>query len=298
MEVIDTVTRLQACADAHRAGGLRIGLVPTMGALHRGHLSLVEEARARADRVYVSIFVNPTQFDDPADLDRYPRTLELDLAACREAGVDVAFTPTASQMYPEGSQTLVEVDHLSKPLCGATRPGHFRGVTTVVTKLLMAAKPHVAVFGRKDFQQLAVIRRMARDLLIDVEIVGAPTVRESDGLAMSSRNENLDAEARVQATVVPRALDAAEAALRSGCRNAAQLIALAESEIEKSPRAVIDYLELRDPETLAPAPPRLENETLLALAVFMRPPDAAEGGVRLIDNRVLDASRVSEEPPR
>jgi pantoate--beta-alanine ligase len=288
VDVIDTVSGLQAWADAQRKESLRIGLVPTMGALHRGHLSLIDAARARADRVCVSIFVNPTQFNDPADLERYPRALESDLAACREAGVDVVFAPSAAEIYPAGCQTHVEVEELSRPLCGATRPGHFRGVTTVVSKLLLAAKPHVAVFGQKDFQQLAVIRRMARDLLFDVEIVGAPTVREDDGLAMSSRNANLDPEARLQATVLVRALDAAEAALAAGQRSAARLLALAEQEIEKSPRAVIDYLELRDPETLAPAPPTLEGETLLALAIFMRPPYAAEAGVRLIDNRVLD----------
>jgi len=294
VEVISDVSSLQDRADRHRADGLRIGLVPTMGALHRGHLSLVETARARTDRVYVSIFVNPTQFNDPADLNGYPRTLESDLAACRKAGVDVVFTPTADEMYPPGCQTTVAVDELAGPLCGATRPGHFRGVTTVVSKLLSAAKPHVAVFGEKDFQQLAVIRRMARDLLMDVEIVGAPTVREPDGLAMSSRNENLDAEARAQATVVPRAIDAVQAAFRSGERNAAQLVALAEAEIAKSARAEVDYLELRDPETLRPAPPELEGETLLAVAVFMRPPGVAAGGVRLIDNCLLDPRQRAE----
>jgi pantoate--beta-alanine ligase len=296
VEVLGEVRELQARADSIRAAGERIGLVPTMGALHRGHLSLVELARARADRVCVSIFVNPTQFNDPADLERYPRTLERDLEACRNAGVDLVFAPTAAEMYPEGAQTRVEVGALTEPLCGASRPGHFTGVTTVVTKLLMAAKPHVAVFGEKDFQQLAVIRRMARDLLVDVEILGAPILREDDGLAMSSRNENLDAEARAQATVLVRALDAAEAAVAAGERDSARLLHIAAAEVGKASRAALDYLELRDPESLSPAPASLERETLLALAVFMRPQGGGEGGVRLIDNRVLEPGRVSEEP--
>ena len=293
MDVIESVRALQARADRERADGLRIGLVPTMGALHPGHLSLVDAARARADRVYVSIFVNPTQFNDPADLAGYPRTLESDLAKCREAGVDVVFAPPALEMYPQGAQTIVEVEALAQPLCGATRPGHFRGVTTVVTKLLMAAKPHLAVFGQKDFQQLAVIRRMARDLLIDTEIVGAPTVREPDGVAMSSRNENLDAEGRAQAVVLARALEATEGALAAGCLETEQLLMLARQEIAKAPRAAVDYCELRDLDSLEPAPPTLERDTLLALAVFIHPPGAREGGVRLIDNRVLHVGRAS-----
>jgi len=191
-------------------------------------------------------------------------------------------------MYPEGAQTLVEVLELSKPLCGRTRPGHFRGVTTVVAKLLLAAKPHVAVFGEKDFQQLAVIRRMVRDLHLDVEVVSAPIVREDDGLAMSSRNANLDREARVQARVLVRALDAAQEALAAGERDAQALLGLVRAEIGKAPRAEIDYAELRDPESLASAAERLEGATLLALAVFLRPAAGYDGaGVRLIDNRVL-----------
>jgi pantoate--beta-alanine ligase len=173
MQRVESVRDLQALADAERAAGLRIALVPTMGALHPGHLSLVEAARRRADRVWVSIFVNPTQFDDPSDLDRYPRTLPDDLEACRAAQVDLVFVPTAAQMYPEGAQTRVEVLELSKPLCGRTRPGHFRGVTTVVAKLLLAAKPHVAVFGEKDFQQLAVIAQALLGL-VRAEIGKAP----------------------------------------------------------------------------------------------------------------------------
>ena len=287
LERIDTVRALQACADAERAAGYRIALVPTMGALHAGHASLFKIARQRADRVWVSIFVNPTQFDDPRDLAAYPRTLESDLALCREAGVDLAFTPDAAEMYPEGAQTGVVVGALAEPLCGASRPGHFRGVATVVTKLLVAAKPHVAVFGEKDYQQLAVIRQLARDLRLDVEIVGAPTLREPDGLALSSRNRHLDADARRQAVALVRALDAAESAVAAGERDAARVQALVHAELAAAPRAQIDYAELRDPTTLAPAPAQLTGPALLALAVFMHP--ASDGGrtVRLIDNRVL-----------
>ncbi len=294
---IETVRELQTLAERERAAGRRIALVPTMGALHAGHLSLVKTARERADRVVVSIFVNPTQFDDAGDLAHYPRTLDADLAACRDAGVDAVFLPDAAEMYPDGADTWVEVGALSKPLCGAARPGHFRGVTSVVAKLLLAAKPHVAVFGEKDFQQLAVIRRMARDLLFDVEIVGAPIVREPDGLALSSRNRNLDPEARRQAVALVRALDAAEAALAAGERRAAELLELVRREIAKAPRAAIDYAELRDPETLAPAPEHLDAPALLALAVLLRPPpDGGGAPVRLIDNRVLHPQARGGEP--
>ncbi len=192
----------------------------------------------------------------------------------------------------------MEVTGLTQTLCGSARPGHFRGVTTVVTKLLLAAKPHVTVFGEKDFQQLAVIRRMVRDLGFDVEIVGAPIVREPDGLAISSRNALLDPEARVQAQVLSRALAAAERAVDADERDGARLLHLVRSEIEKAPRAVIDYAELRDPDSLEPAPPRITGPTLLALAVWLRP---AEGGagpeVRLIDNRVLHPLHDQEDPP-
>jgi pantoate--beta-alanine ligase len=297
MRVVKTVREIQAQADTARAAGARIALVPTMGALHMGHLSLIEEARRRADLVWVSIFVNPTQFNSRRDLEEYPREVEIDLARCREAGADAVFLPDADEMYPEGSQTWVEVTQLSVPLCGASRPGHFRGVTTVVTKLLLAAKPHVAVFGEKDFQQLAVIRRMVNDLCLDVEIVGAPIVREADGLAISSRNWHLDAEARGQATALSRALDAAERAAAAGERDAACLLRLAEAEIEKAARAEIDYVELRDPESLAPSPPRLAGSALLALAVWFRTePGPTQAKVRLIDNRVLYVQHQQEDP--
>jgi pantoate--beta-alanine ligase len=283
MRIIDEVARLQALADAERAAGRRIALVPTMGALHAGHLALVAEARRRADVVVVSIFVNPAQFGPGEDLDRYPRTFEADLARCEEAGADVVFAPQPEQMYPPGDQTRVEVCELTRPLCGRGRPGHFRGVTTVVTKLLLAAKPHCAVFGEKDFQQLAAVRRLVRDLCFDTEIVGVPIVRESDGLALSSRNANLAPELRAEARVLSRALDAAERLVQAGEDQASRILGLVQVELAKAPSASVEYAELRDPESLEPAPSRLEAKALLALAVNFP-------GARLIDNRVLHPS--------
>jgi pantoate--beta-alanine ligase len=286
METLRTVRELQARADAERAAGRRIALVPTMGALHAGHLALVGEARRRADVVCVSIFVNPAQFDARADLAAYPRTLEADLEACRAQGVDRVFLPDERELYAAGHQTWLEVSELAKPLCGASRPGHFRGVATVVAKLLIAAKPHLAVFGEKDFQQLALVRRLVRDLGLEVEIAGVPTVRESDGLALSSRNVRLAPESRRQAVCLVRALDAAESALAAGERRSAALLAVAREEIAKAPLARLDYAELRDPETLAEAAATLVAPVLLALAASW-PGRAGEGDVRLIDNRVL-----------
>lgn len=290
MEQVTSIAELQQRSDAERAAGRRIALVPTMGALHAGHLTLVDLARRHADRVWLSIFVNPTQFEDPKDLAAYPRTLASDLEACRAAGVDLVFTPEAAAIQPPDAQTAVEVGALAEPLCGASRSGHFRAVATIVAKLFLAARPHVAVFGEKDYQQLAVIRRMARDLHFGIEIVGAPIAREADGLARSSRNVNLDPEARAQALVLVRALEGAERALAAGERRREALLHLVRLEIEKAPRAEIDYAELRDPETLAPAPAELRGPCLLALAVRMLPSRPGAGPtVRLIDNRVLSA---------
>ncbi len=291
MRVVQRILELQALADRERAAGARIALVPTMGALHAGHLSLVDEARQRADRVWVSIFVNPTQFEDAADLRDYPRTLDADLRKCREAGVDAVFAPDCEEMLPPGGQSWVVVGEAARPLCGRSRPGHFRAVATIVAKLLLAAKPHVAVFGEKDYQQLCVIRAMVRDLGFDVEIVGAPTVREADGLARSSRNVHLHPEARRQAVALVRALDAAEAAVAAGELGAARILQLARAELEKAPLARIDYVELRDADSLGPAAEQLERPTLLALAVRFGAPE--RGAVRLIDNRVLDPRRAT-----
>jgi len=292
VELLETVRDAQARSDALRAAGRRLAVVPTMGCLHAGHLSLVEAARRHADVVWVTIFVNPTQFGPGEDFERYPRTREADLAACRQAGVDAVFLPPAEEMYPEGAQSWVTVSDLTRPLCGKDRPGHFRGVTTVVTKLFHATRPAVAVFGEKDFQQLAVIRRMARDLLFDVEIVGASIAREADGVARSSRNALLDPECRREARVLSRALGAAECAVAAGERRAAALLQLVSLELGKAPRGRVDYAELRDPETLEPAPPELAGPALLALAVVF---EADGGPVRLIDNRVLRPA-ASEAP--
>lgn len=257
-------------------------LVPTMGALHPGHLELVRRAREIAGpqgSVAVSIFVNPIQFDRPGDLAAYPQPLEEDLRKCEEAGVDLAFTPPAGEMYfPDRSITVTE-SLLSRHLCGATRPGHFDGVCTVVLKLFQLFQPDAAVFGEKDAQQLAIIRRMVRDLDVPVEIVGHPTVREPDGLAMSSRNARLTPEHRADAPRVRRALEGARSLLPFGERAAGPFLAAARKHLEDSPFLKIDYLELVDAETLQPVG-HIRRPTLLATAVFY-------GEVRLIDNLTL-----------
>jgi pantoate--beta-alanine ligase len=279
METLTEPRAMHAWADARRVAGERIALVPTMGALHDGHLALVAEARRRADRVVVSIFVNPIQFDRRDDFERYPRPLDEDTARCAAAGVDAVYAPGAAAMYPEGFQTAVEVARLTEPLCGRVRPGHFRGVTTVVTKLFHAVRPDVAVFGEKDWQQLAVVRRMTADLDFGIEVVGVPTVREADGLALSSRNRLLAPGDREAARCVPRALEAAADAVEQGETRAAALVARATAEIAAEPRARVEYAELRDPDSLEEVE-EVTAPTLLALAVWV-------GGVRLIDNRVV-----------
>jgi pantoate--beta-alanine ligase len=270
---------MQAWADGEHAAGRRIALVPTMGALHAGHLALVAEARRHADRVVVSVFVNPIQFDRRDDFEKYPRTLDADAALCAGAGVDAIYAPAAAAMYPEGFQSAVDVAALTEPLCGATRPGHFRGVTTVVTKLFHAVRPDVAVFGEKDYQQLAVVRRMTADLDFGITIVGVPTVREADGLALSSRNRRLGPADRAAAVCVPRALGAAADAVRSGEARATVVADRAAAVIAREPRARLEYAEVRDPDTLA-AVDDVTSPAVLALAVWV-------GGVRLIDNRML-----------
>lgn len=299
MQIITSRIGLQEWSDAQRASGHRIALVPTMGALHQGHLSLVAEARRHADRVVVSIFVNPTQFNDAKDFERYPRDDDADLEACRQAGVDVVWLPAVQELYPDAAQTWVEVEGLAKPLCGANRPGHFRGVTTVVTKLFVAARPHVAVFGNKDFQQLAVIRRMTRDLGFGIEIVGGETIREPDGLALSSRNVHLGPAARVQSRKIVAALDEAEVLVRSGAREHASILAAVKKCLSEATLARIDYAELRDPETLELAPATLGDTTLLAIAMqFEADLDGQGAPVRLIDNRVLlSATAAAANPP-
>jgi pantoate--beta-alanine ligase len=275
---------MRAWADQARGAGRRIGLVPTMGYLHDGHLSLVAEARRRAEACVASIFVNPLQFGPREDLDRYPRDLPRDRDALRAAGVEVLYLPTADEMYPPGFQTAVSVAKVSTGLCGRSRPGHFGGVTTVVTKLFNAVKPHVAVFGEKDFQQLAVIRRMANDLDTGIEVVGAPIVREADGVAMSSRNAYLSENERAAARCLSRALAAAREAVAGGACEAAAVLAPARAVLEAEPAARVDYVELVDVDSLEPVD-RIAARALLALAVFI-------GRTRLIDNTILTASNA------
>ncbi|HIF93555.1 MAG TPA: pantoate--beta-alanine ligase [Myxococcales bacterium] len=302
MKIIESRSELQGWSDRQRAEGHRIALVPTMGALHAGHLSLVKTARERTDRVIVSIFVNPTQFNDPSDFEGYPRVMDDDLAACREAGVDVVWAPAAEELYPQGaasSATWVDVEGLTDPLCGSNRPGHFRGVTTIVTKLFLAARPHVAVFGEKDFQQLAVIRRMTVDLGFGIEIAGGQTVREHDGLALSSRNVRLGRNARRQALVISRSLALAESMVAQGERSHAAILEVVRKQLDEATQASIDYADLRDPESLLPAPESLDGPVLLAIALQFEPDntdntdntdESANVGaaVRLIDNRILN----------
>ncbi len=276
MIVIESVAQMQQFARERRG---EIALVPTMGYLHEGHASLMTEARRRAKTVVVSIFVNPTQFGVNEDLDSYPRDLERDKKVAAAAGVDVIFAPKTADMYPEGYQSYLNVEELTTHLCGASRPGHFRGVTTVVAKLFNIVMPTLAVFGKKDFQQLAVIRRMVKDFNFDVEIVGMPIVREADGLALSSRNARLTPEQRQEALCLSRAIAAARDAFGKGERSVAVLKEKALTVIGAEKGAEVDYLEFRDQDTLLPQEEANER-TLLALAVRV-------GSVRLIDNCVL-----------
>jgi pantoate--beta-alanine ligase len=252
-----------------------------MGYLHQGHVSLLEEGRRRGDMLVLSIFVNPTQFGPKEDLSRYPRDLEGDLAKAERAGVDVAYVPEAAAMYPTGYQTFVEVERLQQGLCGASRPGHFRGVATIVLKLFNAVQPTVAIFGAKDYQQLQVIRRMARDLDLDVDVVGMPIVREPDGLALSSRNAYLSPDERRRALALSRALGSARAAFAAGERDAAVLTANARHVLDAAEGVRLDYLELRDGESLETLAGRLERPAVMAVAAFV-------GHTRLIDNQLLE----------
>ncbi len=276
MTVVRTVAEMKALCRQWRREGKRIGLVPTMGALHEGHLSLVRASKERDDVTVVSVFVNPTQFGPNEDFRAYPRDLDKDAACLRQAGVDVLFHPEAAGMYPAGFRTYVQVEDLQDRLCGKSRPGHFRGVATVVLKLFHIVAPDRAYFGAKDAQQVVIVRRMARDLDLDVEVVACPLVREPDGLALSSRNAYLSTAERSAALVLSTALRWAEKAVAAGERDGARLAAGVRSVIEREPLARIDYVEAVDPETLEPVA-ELGGEVLLALAVFV-------GATRLIDN--------------
>jgi pantoate--beta-alanine ligase len=280
MERLRTPAAMRTWADVRRAAGARIGLVPTMGYLHEGHMSLVRVAKeVGCSSVAASIFVNPTQFGPGEDYEKYPRDEARDLSMLDAAGVDAVYLPEAKDMYPEGHQTHVEVRTVSQGLCGASRPGHFRGVSTVVAKLFLAAKPHVAVFGEKDCQQLAVIRAMNRDLDFGIEIVGAPIVREEDGLAMSSRNVYLSGDDRIAARCLSRGLFRAKELFGKGERDAGTLVFAAKAAIEGEPLAKLEYAEGRDTASLAPLSGSVGAITILVAAKV--------GPTRLIDNITL-----------
>lgn len=286
MQIVSSVADMQKLSKKWHRAGVRVGLVPTMGYLHAGHLSLVHEARRRVGRkgrVVVSIYVNPTQFAPTEDLAKYPRDLQRDLKLCREAGADAVFTPGDEQMYPGNAEgkysTYVVEENLAKTMEGASRPEHFKGVTTIVAKLFNCVLPEVAVFGQKDFQQAAIIKRMVQDLNFPLEIVVAPTMREADGLAMSSRNKYLAGENRAQAVILVHALQAAQAAVRKQPMSAARLRSDLKKFFTAAPLGRLDYVEFFDPETLQPVK-TVKRGTHMALAVFF-------GKTRLIDNARL-----------
>jgi pantoate--beta-alanine ligase len=280
MQIIETVSSMHEWSERERREGRRIALVPTMGFLHEGHLSLVRDAKKRAHRVVVSLFVNPTQFGPGEDFAAYPRDFERDRGLLEKEQIDVLFHPAIEAMYPDGAETYVEVENLSLPLCGAIRPGHFRGVASAVAKLFNIIRPHIAIFGEKDYQQLQVIRKMVRDLSMGVEVVAHPIVREEDGLAMSSRNAYLTPDERRAALCLSRSLCKAERLLRRGERSAGALIKLVRTELAQEPLATVEYVKLCDPETLTEID-EIATTALLALAVRF-------GKARLIDNRVLN----------
>lgn len=279
VKIIKTVHEMHRVADRTRQAGLRIGLVPTMGYLHEGHLSLVRQALKVTDRVVVSIFVNPLQFGPTEDLTAYPRDLDRDLELIDQHGVHFAYLPQKKEIYPGDFATSVRVAKLAERLCGASRPGHFEGVTTIVTKLFAAVKPHVAIFGQKDAQQTIIIQRMVRDLNLDVEIQVAPTVREADGLAMSSRNAYLSAAERREAPALYRALMVGEKMIARGERHAQKVIEAMRDVIAPQRSAEIDYIEAVDAKDLTPVA-ELKDSILLAVAVRF-------GNARLIDNALV-----------
>jgi pantoate--beta-alanine ligase len=281
MEIINRRQRMASISRKLRRENKTVAFVPTMGALHEGHLALVKEARQSSDVVIVSIFVNPEQFNDKGDLERYPRDLTADAALLAEYEVDYIFAPENPEIYPEGFATYVYVEGVSEGLEGASRPGHFRGVATVVAILFNTVRPDLAFFGQKDAQQVAVIKRLTTDLGFETEIVVVPTVREESGLALSSRNRILTDEEREKASVIYRSLREAKVAFKQGERNAAKLIEIVQTGIATEPLAIVDYVSVVDSKTLEPVEKVPDTETLIAAAVRF-------GSVRLIDNVVLN----------
>jgi pantoate--beta-alanine ligase len=282
MQILSEISETRAALRELRRNG-SVGFVPTMGALHAGHRSLVQAARQRCGVAVASIFVNPTQFGPTEDFSRYPRTLEDDCRMLKAEGVDLVFTPTARAMYPAGATTFIEVGGVSERLDGASRPGHFRGVATVVAKLFHIVQPDLAFFGQKDAAQVAVLRQMVRDLDFPLEMVVCPTVREPDGLAMSSRNRYLSAEERAQALVLHRALDAAQTLVAQGERRAQLLLRAMTETLQREPGVRVDYVAVVDPDTLLPLD-TIQQSALVAVAAYV-------GSTRLIDNLVLPPSR-------
>lgn len=280
MKIIDSIAKMQGLAEGLRRTDNKIGLVPTMGYLHEGHLALVKKARQISDTVVVSIFVNPTQFAPTEDLDRYPRDFERDRALLESENADIIFFPDAKQMYPEGYSTYIQVRGLEDFLCGGSRKGHFIGVATVVAKLFNIVKPHYAVFGIKDFQQLKIIERMVRDLNMDIEIIPCPTVREADGLAMSSRNTYLGPEERKKALILYESIKTLKGMFREGVRDADILKKKAREMIESIEGVRIDYISITDTETLEEIS-TIKDKALYAVACFV-------GRTRLIDNTILE----------
>ena len=283
MKLINTIDQMRAFRTATRHSGKRLSLVPTMGALHEGHLSLVRAAREKSDVVAASIFVNPTQFGPNEDFARYPRNLENDSKMLAREHVDVIFAPSVNDMYPAGAVTWVSVEGMSDRLCGKSRPGHFRGVTTVVAKLFHIIEPDVAFFGQKDAAQVAIIRRMVRDLNMPVQIEVGAIVREPDGLALSSRNAYLGPEERKSALVLHRSLQCAQNLFDSGERESAKLIAASKGEFAKEPAVCLDYFEIVDPDSLE-AMSSISKRALIAVAAHV-------GNTRLIDNILVDPQR-------
>lgn len=280
IQIVSTVEEVRNIVKAEKAKGKSIGFVPTMGYLHEGHVSLIKKAKEENDFVVVSIFVNPTQFGPNEDYSIYPRDLDRDSKLSEHGGADLIFHPTVDIMYPMGSKTTVEVSDVTERLCGASRPGHFKGVTTVVTKLFNIVAPHRAYFGEKDAQQLTVLQKMVKDLNVDIEIVPCPIVREEDGLAMSSRNVNLTAEDRKAALVLSRSLRTAKEKILQGEKNVGTIQSLIKSIIEEEPLVAIDYIEIVDGYTLEPIE-TINGKVLIALA-------AKVGKVRLIDNVIME----------
>jgi pantoate--beta-alanine ligase len=278
--VYESIVQTREAVLAAKHAGKRVGFVPTMGALHAGHAKLIETARAECDFVVVSVFVNPTQFGPNEDFDRYPRTFAADRELCARVGTDAIFAPTRELMYPPGFRTLVQVDELQDKLCGASRPGHFRGVTTIVLKLFNIVPADIAYFGQKDAQQVIIIRRMVRDLDVPIEIRTVPTVREPDGLALSSRNRYLSPAERAAAPAIYRGLQRARAIIEAGERDPSTVEGEVGAELSAAPPIRVDYIRAVSAETLE-RPPRLAGPTLIAVAAYL-------GTTRLIDNIQLD----------